>query len=111
PTEWSIGKPDAIIAATKPISIKAEGTMPYQHVTVTTDFPEDRWVRGYEILPTAREVVHHVIVTVFEKGRKVRGGGDEGAEGYWAAYVPGNTKQIYPEGFARKLPAGATISF
>lgn len=111
PSEWSIGKPDAIIAAAKPIAIKAEGTMPYQHVTVTTDFPEDRWVRGYEILPTERQVVHHVIVTVHEKGRKVRGGGDEGTEGYWAAYVPGNTKQIYPAGFARKLPAGATVSF
>ncbi len=111
PIEWSIGKPDAIIAAAKPISVKAEGTMPYQHVTVTTDFAEDRWVRGYEILPTERQVVHHVIVTVFEKGRKVRGGGDEGNEGYWAAYVPGNTKQVYPEGFARKLPAGATVSF
>jgi Ca2+-binding EF-hand superfamily protein/mono/diheme cytochrome c family protein len=111
PGEWSIGKPDVIIAASKAVSVKAEGTMPYQHVTVTTDFPEDRWVRGYEILPTAREVVHHVIVTVYEKGRKVRGGGDEGTEGYWAAYVPGNTKQVYPEGFARKLPAGATVSF
>jgi len=111
PSEWSIGKPDVIIAAAKPIAIKAEGTMPYQHVTVTTDFPEDRWVRGYEILPTERQVVHHVIVSVFEKGRKVRGGGDEGSEGYWAAYVPGNTKQIYPEGFARKLPAGATVRF
>jgi|UniRef100_UPI0037837BCD Ca2+-binding EF-hand superfamily protein/mono/diheme cytochrome c family protein len=111
PCEWSIGKPDAIIAAARSISIKAEGTMPYQHVTVTTDFPEDRWVRGYEILPTERQVVHHVIVTVFEKGRKVRGGGEEGSEGYWAAYVPGNTKQIYHEGFARKLPAGATVSF
>jgi Ca2+-binding EF-hand superfamily protein/peroxiredoxin len=111
PSEWAIGKPDAIIAAAKPISIKAEGTMPYQHVTVTTDFPEDRWVRGYEILPTAREVVHHVIVSVHEKGSKVRGGGDEGSQGYWAAYVPGNTKQVYPEGFARKLPAGATVSF
>ncbi|HRH96763.1 MAG TPA: redoxin domain-containing protein, partial [Prosthecobacter sp.] len=111
PTEWSIGKPDVIIAAARSISIKAEGTMPYQHVTVTTDFPEDHWVRGYEILPTERQVVHHVIVSVFEKGRKVRGGGDEGGEGYWAAYVPGNTKQVYPEGFARKLPAGATVSF
>jgi Ca2+-binding EF-hand superfamily protein/peroxiredoxin len=111
PSEWSIGKPDAIIAAAKPVSIKAEGTMPYQHVTVTTDFPEDRWVRGFEILPTARQVVHHVIVNVHEKGSKVRGGGDEGGEGYWAAYVPGNTRQVYPEGFARKLPAGATVSF
>ena len=111
PGEWSIGKPDAIIAAAKSVSVKAEGTMPYQHVTVSTDFPEDRWVRGYEILPSAREVVHHVIVSVFEKGSKVSIGGEEGAQGYWAAYVPGNSRQVYPEGFARKLPAGATVSF
>ncbi len=111
PSEWSIGKPDVIISAARPVSIKAEGTMPYQHVTVATTFPEDRWVRGYEILPTAREVVHHVIVSVHEKGSAIKRGGDEGAEGYWAAYVPGNTKQVYPEGFARKLPAGATVSF
>lgn len=111
PGEWSIGKPDMIIAAAKPVAIKAEGTMPYQHVTVTTDLTEDRWVRGYEILPTARQVVHHVIVTVYEKGQKARRGGDEGSEGYWAAYVPGNTRRLYPAGFARKLPAGATVSF
>ena len=111
PGEWSIGKPDAIIAAAKAVSVKAEGTMPYQQVTVTTDFPEDRWVRGYEILPSAREVVHHVIVSVFEKGSRVSLGGEEGSQGYWAAYVPGNSKQVYPEGFARKLPAGATVSF
>ncbi len=111
PGEWSIGKPDAIIAASKPVSVKAEGTMPYQHVTVSTDFPEERWVRGYEILPSAREVVHHVIVSVFEKGSRVSQGGEEGAQGYWAAYVPGNSKQVYPEGFARKLPAGAMVSF
>jgi hypothetical protein len=31
--------------------------------------------------------------------------------GYWAAYVPGNSSQVYPAGFARKLPAGCTVSF
>lgn len=111
PSEWAIGKPDAIIAGARTVSVKAEGTMAYQNVTVTTDFAEDCWVRGYEVLPTARQVVHHVIVSVHEKGSKVRGGGDEGSEGYWAAYVPGNTHQVYPEGFARKLPAGATVNF
>ena len=35
----------------------------------------------------------------------------EGAGGYWAAYVPGNASHRYAEGFAKKLPAGATLSF
>lgn len=107
---WIIGEPDAIFQLPKPIAIKAEGTMPYQFVTVATSFPEDRWVNAYEIMPTAREVVHHVIVTVHPKGAKVRDRG-EGAEGYWAAYVPGNSSRVMADGFAKKLPAGATIGF
>jgi hypothetical protein len=47
---------------------------------------------------------------VHAKGGKVRDR-DEGSGGYWAAYVPGNASQVYPAGFARKLPAGSTVSF
>lgn len=110
PADWALGTPDAIVQLPRPISIKAEGTMPYQFVTTTTSFAEDRWVQGYEILPTDRSVVHHVIVQVHEKGANVRDRG-EGTEGYWAAYVPGNASHLWPAGFAKKLPAGATVSF
>lgn len=110
PKEWAMGQPDAIVQLPKPVSIKAEGTMPYQFITVPTEFAEDRWVRGYEILPTDASVVHHVIVQVHAKGAKNRNRG-EGSEGYWAAYVPGNTHHLWPEHFAKKLPAGATVSF
>jgi peroxiredoxin len=110
PREWSIGKPDYIVQLPRPVSIKAEGTMPYQFLTTETTLSEDKWVKGYEILPSDRAVVHHVIVSVHPKGSRVRDR-DEGTGGYWAAYVPGNSKQVYPNGFARKLPAGATVSF
>jgi mono/diheme cytochrome c family protein len=109
-SEWSIGTPDLVVQIPQPIAIKAEGTMPYQFVTAETSLTEDRWVQGYEIRPTDRSVVHHVIVQVHEKGKAIRNRG-EGGDGYWAAYVPGNTSHLYPEGFARKLPAGATVSF
>ena len=110
PTEWAIGVPDAVVQLPKPIAIKAEGTMPYQFVTATTSFEEDHWVQGYEIMPTDRSVVHHVIVQVHPKGTDVRDRG-EGLEGYWAAYVPGNASHVWPDGFAKKIPAGATMSF
>ena len=110
-SEWSIGKPDLVVQLRQPIAVQAEGFMPYQFSTVETTLAEDQWVQAYEILPTAREVVHHVIVHVHEKGAAIRRGGEEGDSGYWAAYVPGNSGRIYPEGFARKLPAGATITF
>lgn len=110
PEEWAIGRPDAIVQIPQPITIKAEGTMPYQFVTAETHFEEDRWVQGYEIMPTNRGVVHHVIVQVHPKGSEVRDRG-EGTEGYWAAYVPGNSTHVWPAGFAKKLPAGSIVSF
>lgn len=109
-SEWTIGEPDAIFELPRAVAIKAEGTMPYQFLTVQTSFPEDRWVSAYEIMPTAREVVHHVIVKVHDRSVAARDA-EEGTEGYWAAYVPGNSSRVMPEGFAKKLPAGATISF
>ena len=42
------------------------------------------------------------------------GGGQRGGEerdGFFAAYVPGNTSSIFPPGFAKKIPAGTTLSF
>ncbi len=107
-SEWSIGTPDLVVQLGQPFAIKAEGVMPYQTALVETTLAEDKWVQADEIMPTAREVVHHVIVNVHEKGAPIRKAGEDG---YWAAYVPGNTARIYPDGFARKLPAGATISF
>jgi len=106
PTEWSIGQPDLIIPLSKAYDIKATGYLPYQRDVVQTTLTEDRWVAAFEILPSARDVVHHVIVTVHEKNEKVAD-----TESYWAAYVPGNGSHVYPVGFARKLPAGAKINF
>ncbi|MBA4066484.1 MAG: hypothetical protein C0501_22790 [Isosphaera sp.] len=105
---WLIGKPDAVFELPKPIAVKAEGTMPYQHVRVDTDYAEDRWVRALEVRPTAREVVHHVLV--FAAPRGARGIGSE-AMGFFAAYVPGSNGLVYPEGYAKKLPKGSTLTF
>ena len=108
-TEWAIGKPDLILQIAKAIPIKAEGIMPYQHAVIETFLPEDRWVQSYQIMPTAREVVHHVIVSIQTKDGK--NNHENGIEGFFASYVPGNDHRILPDGFGRKLPAGAKIIF
>ncbi len=110
PAEWSIGTPDLIIPLSRAYEIKADGFMPYAFDVVETDIAEDQWVTAYEILPSERDVVHHVIVQVHEKGSDARDR-EEGAGGYWAIYVPGNGACVYPDGFARKIPAGARVSF
>lgn len=116
PPQWAIGTPDAVLQIPSPIAVKAEGTMPYRNATVETSFGEDKWVRGLEVQPTAREVVHHILVFV-QTGTQTgdarptfEGEADERA-GFFAAYVPGNNHVVYPEGFAKLLPAGAKLRF
>ncbi|MFM8274293.1 MAG: redoxin family protein [Gemmata sp.] len=104
---WLIGKPDAVFQLPKPVAVKAEGTMPYQTVSVETDYDSDRWVQALEVQPSAREVVHHVLVFALPKGQRV---GAE-AQGFFAAYVPGNSSLTYPEGYAKKLPKGSNLVF
>jgi Ca2+-binding EF-hand superfamily protein len=112
PEGWAIGKPDLVVQLPRPVAIKAEGTMPYQNVTVPVSLTEDRWVQAYEIAPTDRTVVHHVIVRIVEKGgRAARRDGDNETDGLWAAYVPGNNTRILPDGYAKLLPAGASMHF
>jgi mono/diheme cytochrome c family protein len=110
PSEWSIGTPDLIIPLSRAYDIKADGVMPYAIDVVDTSMTEDKWVTAYEILPSERDVVHHVLVQVYPKGVVARDR-EEGAAGYWAIYVPGNGANVYPQGFARKLPAGARVRF
>lgn len=105
---WSIGQPDAILPLSRAYEIKATGYMPYQFDTITTSFGEDKWVSAYEILPSAREVVHHVIVQMLPPGDESK---MNAAESYWAAYVPGNGGVVYEPGVARRLPAGARLRF
>lgn len=105
---WLIGKPDVTFQLPKPVAIKATGTMPYQNITVDTNFDEERWVQAIEVQPSAREVTHHVLVFAAPKGMPRAVG--EG-QGFFAVYVPGNNTLVYPEGFAKKLPKNATLHF
>ena len=103
---WSIGTPDLVIAIPKPLEIPAQGVLDYIDVDVPTGFETDRWVQAAEILPTERSVVHHVIAFVKTKDERGRTRKD-----HFAAYVPGDIPTVYAPGVAKKIPAGATISF
>lgn len=115
PAEWRIGQPDAVVQLPQPIEVKATGTMPYQNVIVETGLTEEKWMRGFEVQPTAREVVHHVLIFAQEKGASRGRGGfiaeNDESRGFFAAYVPGNSFVVYPDGFAKPLPAGARLRF
>lgn len=121
--EWAIGKPDAVFQIPQPIQVKATGTMAYQTARVPTSYNETRYLTAIEIVPTAREVVHHVLVfadagrpldrlrNAIQRGNGTRRADDEEDGGFVGIYVPGNSVLQYPTGFAKELPAGATLRF
>ena len=114
--EWAIGRPDAVYQIAKPVAVKADGVMPYHVAEVDTGLTEDRWVQGFEVRPTAPAVVHHVLVFALSpaegKSRLERAvAGAEERRGFFAAYVPGNAWQVFPDGFAKKLVKGSRLRF
>lgn len=62
PSSWQLGTPDVILKMPVPFEVPAKGTIDYQYIEIPTNFTEDKWVQAIEMLPGAREVVHHVIV-------------------------------------------------
>jgi mono/diheme cytochrome c family protein len=105
---WNIGEPDAVIPIPDPFDVPAEGMVEYQYMYVKTDFPEDRWVRAMEIRPTAPAVTHHVLVFIEEPDAERQQGG---IAGFFAGYAPGNHGVVFPQGMAKRLPAGAWLKF
>ena len=62
PTSWVMGVPDLVVGMSEEFSVPATGTVEYQYFEVPVPVTEDKWVQAIEILPGAREVVHHVLV-------------------------------------------------
>lgn len=111
PEGWTIGEPDVIFAMPEPYEVRAEGALPYQHFRVQTGFTEDKWVQAIELMPGERAVVHHIIVYLRDPaGGKAKREGFSDLE-HLAAYAPGDVASRFPEGAAKRIPAGAELVF
>lgn len=120
---WRIGEPDAVFAMQNQMRgrgalpeegyhVPREGVVRYQYFTVPTNFDEDRWVQAIEVKPGAADVVHHVLILVddpeagrFERSRQLD------FRSYFAVAVPGDTPSVFPAGYGKQLPKGATLVF
>ncbi|MGH9803000.1 MAG: c-type cytochrome, partial [Blastocatellia bacterium] len=102
---WNIGKPDELFSIPEQ-KVPATGVIAYQYVKVPTNFKEDRWVTAAEIRSTGREAMHHVIVFIQDPKNPSRTDGN-----LLAGFAPGEQPARVPDGFAKKVPAGATLYF
>jgi hypothetical protein len=62
PATWAMGTPDLIASMQEEFTVPASGTVEYQYFEIPTNLTEEKWVQAIEIVPGAREVVHHVLV-------------------------------------------------
>jgi hypothetical protein len=59
---WEFGAPDHVVTMPNDYVVPASGTIEYQYFEIPTGLTEEKWVQAIEIMPGAREVVHHVLV-------------------------------------------------
>jgi hypothetical protein len=122
PEGWQLGKPDLILKMPVPFTVPAEGPDVYQHFVFPLDLPEDRYVRGVEVLPGNRKVVHHVFPLVDSSGaarvldEKDPAPGYAGnlnggfvPSGFLPGYVPGQIPRFFPEESGLYLRKGSDL--
>ena len=78
---WTLGRPDAVVSMPVDYKVPSDGFVEYQYFEIPTNFTEDKWVQSVEIRPGARDVVHHVIVTMRPPKPEARPAGFKFAEG------------------------------
>jgi len=111
---WALGEPDAVYAMPRAFEVPAEGRVAYQYFAVPTGLEQDAWVRAIEVRPGAVDVVHHVLAyplpeDAFVNGRLRRWDLVDERRGFFAAWAPGAEPVGYPDGHARRLPAGTVL--
>ncbi|MEY4567748.1 MAG: hypothetical protein RLY14_2718, partial [Planctomycetota bacterium] len=99
--------PDLVVPMrNKAYEIPADGTVEYQYFVVDPNLKEDKWVSAAQIIPGTAAVVHHAIVFIRPPDDQEFSG-----LGWLTAYVPGQMATRFPEGYARKIPAGSKLVF
>lgn len=130
---WALGKPDLVLKMPRPFNVPADGKDLYRSFVFPVGLNEDKWIKAYELRPTARNTVHHALFFVDETGTVrnqterdgqpglkgmnfLRGSGGNFLErgpdrlaGGLGGYVPGAVPHPLPGDLARYLPKGSDI--
>lgn len=120
---WRLGTPDLELQPEKEYKLAAEGDDVYRHYVLKTDFKETRYVKAMDVKPGNKQVVHHVIAFIDERGVSHAKDGQDGQPGYntngggpgflpngsFGGWAPGVQVAETPPGSAFELRPGATI--
>lgn len=107
PPEWQLGEPDIIVDVPAQ-EIPATGVVDYRYEKIPLGLEKDIWVGAVEFLPSAHDVMHHIIAFSldtpdFSELQLLTQGVGLGA------YAPGNQPTVFPDNTGYKLSAGGGL--
>ncbi|MGC2111477.1 MAG: hypothetical protein WA655_18320, partial [Candidatus Korobacteraceae bacterium] len=56
---WALGQPDLVVKARRPFQLPATGSDVYWNFILPLPLTDDRWVKGIEIRPGDKRLIHH----------------------------------------------------
>jgi peroxiredoxin len=108
---WQLPKePDKVYYISEnPVDVHAQGPIRYQYFHLDPGFEEDKWIKGLEVRPGNRAVVHHMMVVAHPKRAHQRNfaRGDQ----HLLSFVPGGIPLMLPSGLARRFPKNYEFLF
>jgi mono/diheme cytochrome c family protein len=128
PTGWVLGEPDVALETEEEYMPDPNGDDEYRCFVMPTKFDEEVWLRGVEIQPGNRSIVHHVLLFLDTTGaaldlladptrdpgpgpsyRCFGGPGFTTGAGLSGGWAPGARPRFLPAGIGTKIPAGANV--
>jgi tetratricopeptide (TPR) repeat protein len=122
---WSLGTPDLILTATKPLTLPPQGTDTYWNFIFPVPIQETKWVKAVEIRPGDKRFVHHANILVDRAGASRQRESEPGAgfggmeiriesqvfdpDSHLLFWKPGSVPAVEPEGMALRLDKGADL--
>jgi len=123
PETWSAGIPDKVVQPSSVFPLQAGADDVYRCFPMTVNSQSDLYVRGFEVLPGNRAIVHHVLIFTDSLGTSAAldaadpgpgytcfgGAGFVAGLGGIGGWAPGAGPGVFPLGTGVRIPAGARI--
>ena len=123
PETWSMGPPEMVLKPSEPYTLPANSSDVYRCFPISLDTQSDVYVRGYEVLPGNRAIVHHVLLFLDEQGQSASLDNAEPGPGYTCfggtgflfgvgglgGWVPGSSAEKFPLGTGVRIPKGTRV--
>jgi hypothetical protein len=117
---WQLGQPDLIVSFPTAYRIPAEGPDIYRDFVIPVGLPEDKWIRGIEVRPTAIKAIHHMLYYADPTGSMREQDNATGVAGFAGFGLPRGTTSLgvwaggtqphfLPDGVARPFPKGSDL--